>query len=120
MNSPGSNMCSHGSGTSEHAEHRQPRPKRDDFVAHLSAGTAAGVAQLLIGHPFDTVKVRRGSHLMSEHPASLVTRMRPNTSAPAQVKMQSSTSTASAMAITTQVRDTLAAELTMSPGSCTC
>ena len=32
-------------------------PVNNKVLVDLTAGTVAGVAQLLVGHPFDTVKV---------------------------------------------------------------
>ena len=43
-----------GSGIDAQAHHQGPPSWQD-----LAAGTIAGTAQLLVGHPFDTIKVRR-------------------------------------------------------------
>lgn len=39
-------------------QHDKPGFSAITAAVDLTAGTAAGIAQLLVGHPFDTVKVR--------------------------------------------------------------
>ena len=78
-----------------------------ETVAHLAAGTIAGMSQLIVGHPFDTIKVRSryeteqvptwSIHFLGNAPLiSWLTAL-------LQVKMQASGSHSSALGVTMQV-----------------